>query len=50
MSACRPFIGVDGCHLKGEFTGQLLTTVGNDGNNGIYPIVFAVVEAETKES
>ena len=50
LSACRPFIGVDGCHLKGEFTGQLLTTVGNDGNNGIYPIVFAVVEAETKES
>nr|XP_023877950.1 uncharacterized protein LOC111990411 [Quercus suber] len=50
LSACRPFIGVDGCHLKGEFTGQLLTAVGKDGNYGIYPIAFAVVEAETKES
>lgn len=50
LNAYRPFIGVDGCHLKGEFTGQLLTAVGKDGNNGIYPIAFAVVEAETKES
>ena len=50
LSACRPFIGVDGCHLKGEFTRQLLTAVGKDGNNGIYPIAFAVVEAKTKES
>ena len=50
LSACRPFIGVDGCHLKGEFAGQLLTIVGKDGNNGIYPIAIAVVEAETKES
>ncbi|KAL0001478.1 hypothetical protein SO802_015259, partial [Lithocarpus litseifolius] len=46
----RPFIGVDGCHLKGEYPGQILIAVGKDGNNGIYPIAFAVVETETKDS
>ncbi|XP_030963877.1 uncharacterized protein LOC115985042 [Quercus lobata] len=27
-----------------------MTAVGKDGNNGVYPIAFAVVEAETKDS
>ncbi|KAH0669912.1 hypothetical protein KY285_024055 [Solanum tuberosum] len=36
---------VDGCHLKGHQKGsQLLTAVGIDGNDNIYPIAFAVVE------
>ena len=50
LDGCRPFIGVDGCHLKGQYPGQLLTAVGKDGNNGVYLIAFAVVEAETKDS
>lgn len=25
---CRPVIGLDGCHIKGPFGGQLLTAVG----------------------
>ena len=36
--------------MKGEYPGQILTAVGKDGNNGVYPIAFAVVEAETKDS
>ncbi|KAL0328194.1 UNVERIFIED_CONTAM: hypothetical protein Scaly_2252000 [Sesamum calycinum] len=28
LSGCRPFIGVDGCHLKGPHGGVLLTAVG----------------------
>ena len=50
LATCRPFIGVDGCHLKGEYPGQILTAVGKDGNNGVYTIAFAVVESETKDS
>ena len=50
LAACRPFIGVDGCHLKGEYPGQILIAVGKDGNNGVYLIAFVVVEAETKDS
>ena len=47
---CRPVVGLDGCHIKGHHTGQLLTAVGIDGNNGIFPIAYAVVESECKSS
>lgn len=47
---CRPIIGLDGCHLKEPFGGQLLTAVGCDSNDGMYPIVWAVVEAENSET
>ncbi|XVF59285.1 hypothetical protein PTKIN_Ptkin07bG0263300 [Pterospermum kingtungense] len=47
---CRPIIGVDGCFLKGPTQGELLTAVGRDGNNQMYPIAWAVVEVECKDS
>ncbi|XP_062104108.1 uncharacterized protein LOC133815269 [Humulus lupulus] len=47
---CRPVIGLDGCHIKGPHQGQLLTAIGIDANNGMYPIAFAVVEIENKDS
>ncbi|XP_058783216.1 uncharacterized protein LOC131657882 [Vicia villosa] len=47
---CRPIIGLDACFLKGDYGGQLMSAVGRDGNNQIYPIAYAVVEAETKDS
>ncbi|KAL6146398.1 hypothetical protein ACLB2K_057077 [Fragaria x ananassa] len=30
---CRPILGLDGCHLKSVYGGQLLTAVGLDANN-----------------
>ncbi|XP_022041722.1 uncharacterized protein LOC110944369 [Helianthus annuus] len=48
--AGRPLLGLDGCFLKGPFPGQLLMAVGVDANNGIYPVAYAVVEAETMSS
>ncbi|MCH96268.1 hypothetical protein A2U01_0017252, partial [Trifolium medium] len=48
--ACRPFIGVDGCHLKSKYGGQLLIAVGRDPNDQYLPVAFAVVESETKET
>ncbi|GJR40745.1 mutator type transposase [Tanacetum coccineum] len=36
--------------LLGPYPGQILTAVGVDPNNGIYPLAYAVVEGETKES
>ncbi|XP_071699927.1 uncharacterized protein [Rutidosis leptorrhynchoides] len=51
FKACkREILGLDGCFLKGPYPGQLLTDVGVDPNNGIYPLAYAVVEAETSES
>ncbi|XP_019178181.1 PREDICTED: uncharacterized protein LOC109173407 [Ipomoea nil] len=47
---CRNMIGVDGCHLKHTFGGQLLTAVGIDGNDSIFPLAYAFVEGETKDS
>ncbi|KAL0342473.1 UNVERIFIED_CONTAM: hypothetical protein Scaly_1909900 [Sesamum calycinum] len=44
------FLGFDGCHLKGPFGGVLLAAIGLDGNNGLFPVAFAVVESECKES
>ena len=46
----RPLIGLDGCHIKGSYTGQILTAVGIDANNGMYPIAFAIAEVENQET
>uniref|UniRef100_A0A2N9GDS7 Uncharacterized protein n=1 Tax=Fagus sylvatica TaxID=28930 RepID=A0A2N9GDS7_FAGSY len=50
LASCRPIIGLNGCHLKGRFGGQLLATTARDGNDNIFPIAVAVVEQECKES
>lgn len=50
LEACRPIIGVDGCFLKGPYPGQLLSAVGIDANNGIFPFAYAIVEQENKSS
>ncbi|GKD64463.1 crooked neck-like protein 1 [Tanacetum coccineum] len=43
-------LGLDGAFMKGPFPGQVLVAVGLDSNNGIYPLAFALVKAETKSS
>jgi hypothetical protein len=50
IHGCRPFIGVDECHLKTKYGGQLLIAVGRDPNDQYFPLAFGVVETETKES
>ncbi|XP_038683095.1 uncharacterized protein LOC119983503 [Tripterygium wilfordii] len=50
LEGCRPFIGLDGCFLKGVYGGQLLTAVAHDGNQGIFPIAWAVVNVENTEN
>lgn len=49
-AGCRPFIGLDGCFLKTVTGGQLLSAVGRDGNNQMYPICYAIVESESTDS
>ncbi|KAG8390915.1 hypothetical protein BUALT_Bualt01G0133200 [Buddleja alternifolia] len=46
LAGCRPIIGLDGCFLKGIYKGQLLTAIGRDGNDNIFPIAIAYVEIE----
>jgi hypothetical protein len=46
LQGCRPVNFVDGCHIKTRHRGQLLTVVGLDPNNCIFPIAIAAVEVE----
>ena len=47
---CRRVIGLDGCFLKGQVKGELLTAIGRDANNQVFPIAWAVVEVENKDN
>nr|KAJ0195375.1 hypothetical protein LSAT_V11C700387360 [Lactuca sativa] len=44
------FHRLDGCFLKGQVKGELLTTIGRDANNQVYPIAWAVVDVENKSN
>nr|GEX77424.1 hypothetical protein [Tanacetum cinerariifolium] len=45
--ACgREILVLDGCFMSGLCPCQILTTVEVDANNGIYPVAYAIVEAE----
>ena len=49
IDGCRPFIGLDGCHLRSGLSLILLCDVSRDANNQMYPIAIALVESECKK-
>ncbi|XP_012839253.1 PREDICTED: uncharacterized protein LOC105959659 [Erythranthe guttata] len=44
---CRPVVMLDDTFLKGRYKGVLLSEVGKDVNEGLFPIAFAIVSEET---
>ncbi|XP_050207528.1 uncharacterized protein LOC126656947 [Mercurialis annua] len=44
-NGCRPILCVDGCFLKTLVVGALLSAVARDGNNQMFPVAWAIVEA-----
>ncbi|XP_068639515.1 uncharacterized protein [Aristolochia californica] len=44
----RPLISVDGTHLYGKYPHCLLIATTLDGNNGLFPLAFAIVESKIK--
>ncbi|KAL4386600.1 hypothetical protein GQ457_09G006940 [Hibiscus cannabinus] len=50
FKACRPIICLDGCFLKGHYQGWLLSAVGVDANDCVYPLAYAIVESENLSS
>lgn len=50
FSHYRPFIGLDGYHLKGPFEGLLLMTVTLNANSGVLPLVSCVVDLVKQET
>ena len=47
---CRRIIALDGCFLKKPNQGEILTAVGRDGNNHIFPVAWVVVTVENKDN
>ncbi|KAH1188557.1 hypothetical protein GmHk_U059398 [Glycine max] len=43
----KRIIQVDGTHLYGKYRGTFLMATSQDGNGGVLPLAFAVVEGET---
>ncbi|XP_050277736.1 uncharacterized protein LOC126719198 [Quercus robur] len=39
LGGCRPFIGLDGCHIKHRFGGQILSATAKDANDNIFPFL-----------
>ncbi|XP_004309344.1 PREDICTED: uncharacterized protein LOC101295476, partial [Fragaria vesca subsp. vesca] len=50
ISGCRSLLGLDGCHLKSPYGGQLLSAVGLDANNTTWVVAYTMVEQESKDS
>nr|GEZ75739.1 hypothetical protein [Tanacetum cinerariifolium] len=47
IRACRrDRLGLDGAFIKGSFPGQVLVAVRLDSNNRVYPLAYALAEAE----
>jgi len=47
---CKPVVEVDGTFLTSRYHATLLTVVALDGNRNLFPLAFAIVEGETKET
>ncbi|GAA0176490.1 hypothetical protein LIER_29471 [Lithospermum erythrorhizon] len=50
LEGCRRLIGLDGCWLKIACGSLLLTVVGINANNQIYPFAYVIVEKENTKS
>ncbi|CAL2239970.1 unnamed protein product [Prunus armeniaca] len=50
LDGCRPVVCLDGCHVKGPHPGQVLSAMGVDANNGMFPLAYAYVEIESNST
>ncbi|KAL2498884.1 SWIM-type domain-containing protein [Abeliophyllum distichum] len=47
---CRLVLFIDGTFLKGRFKGNLLSATAKNGNQGLYPLAYAVVDSENYDN
>ena len=47
---CRPVVSVDGTFLTGKYRGTLMVAVGQDGEDQLVPLAFAITEGENNQS
>ena len=50
IAHCRPLLGLDGTHLKTRYQGILLTATGVDAHGQLFPLAWAVVDAENNDN
>ncbi|GKA19004.1 transposon protein, mutator sub-class [Tanacetum coccineum] len=50
LDGCRKYLGLDGCFLKGVVKGMLLTAVGKDANNQMFPLACGIVKTQSQSS
>lgn len=50
LNACRPLIGLDRTLLKSKYLGTLLLATGFDGDGGLFPLAFGVVDEENDDN
>ncbi|CAA6673278.1 unnamed protein product [Spirodela intermedia] len=48
LHACRPLLELDKAQLKGKYLGTLLCASAVDADDALFPLAFAVVDAETE--
>jgi len=47
---CRPVLSIDGTFLLGKYKGTLLVAISCDVDNALFPLAFALVERENRDS
>lgn len=50
LNACRPLLGLDRTFLKSKYLGTLLLATGFDGDGGLFPLAFGVVDEENDDN
>lgn len=50
QQGCRPLLFLDSTPLNSKYQGVLLAATAADGDDGIFPVAFAVVDAETEDN
>jgi hypothetical protein len=50
FSHCLPLLGIDGTHLKTRYQGILLAATGVDAKGQLFPLAYAIVDAENDDN
>ncbi|KAE8684244.1 Detected protein of confused Function [Hibiscus syriacus] len=50
IQGCRPLLFLDSIPLNSKYQGTLLAATAADGDDGVFPVAFSVVDAETDEN
>ncbi|KAL3651426.1 hypothetical protein CASFOL_004428 [Castilleja foliolosa] len=47
---CRPLLFLDSIFLKSKYQGSLLAATAADGDDGVFPVAFAIVDMESNDN